>query len=81
MVVTYDGSVVRFYRNGVPIGSVLVTVAIKANANPLRLGDSLVGTSETNFLGGGLDEVAIYNQALSAATVAAHYQAATSGTT
>jgi hypothetical protein len=80
VVVTYDGSTVRFYRNGVAIGTVAVSVPLRTNANPLHLGASLVSGNETNFLAGGLDEVAIYDRALSAADVAAHYQTAVAAT-
>ena len=53
--------------------SLAKALAVAQTANPLRWGDALTGGSDQNFLTGGIDEAAIYNQVLSASTIAGHY--------
>ena len=72
---TYDGTAVRIYRNGVQVASTSKSGAtIPSTTNVLHWGDTRVSGAEGNWLGGSLDEVAVYNAALSAATLASHYQ-------
>lgn len=75
LVGTYDGTTKRFYVNGAEVGSVLTTVQLNQNSL-LRIGG---GASENEvgdlFFEGDIDDVAVYNSALSAERVAAHYQA------
>src|SRR5262249_19466685 len=63
---TYDGTTLRLYVNGTQVGSVAHTGAIATSTNPLQIGgDSLYGQ---NFVG-LIDEVRVYNVALTAAQI------------
>ena len=80
LVGTYDGANWKLYRNG----SLVATQASPTGALPVDLGDWAVGSTGEGWadnFNGAIDEVAIYNAALSAAKVAAHYQAAKGQTT
>jgi hypothetical protein len=73
VVVTYDGSTVRMYVNGVSQGSVASAGSITNNTSPLRIGrpSDLWDVS----LDGVVDEVAVYTTVLSATQVTEHYNA------
>jgi hypothetical protein len=75
VVGTYDGSTVRVYVNGVERASAAYTGGVAYVAGrDLRLGRQFATTNvSARYLNGRLDEVALYNQALSAATVLSHY--------
>jgi hypothetical protein len=75
LVGTYDGTAVRIYRNGVLAASTAFAVAINHTANVLYIGSGTgaAGVSGFTFTGGYLDEVAIYNKALTAAQIQNHY--------
>ena len=63
---TYDGSTLRLYVNGTLVASTAHTGAITTSTNPLQIGgDSLYGQ---NFAG-LIDNVRIYNVALTAAQI------------
>lgn len=64
---TYDGSIMRLYRNGVLIGSLEVSGTV-GGSDGLRLSDS--GNASFDGL---LDEVALYPKGLSAEEIAALY--------
>ncbi len=68
MTETYDGSTLRFYVNGTQVASTAHTGAITSSTNPLQIGgDSLYG----QFFAGLIDEVRVYNVALTAAQIQA----------
>lgn len=72
-VVTYDGTSMRLYQDGV-----LVSGPTAPNpASPMNLGatTALIGNSFTSGNPGFVDEVAFYSVTLTAAQVLAHYQA------
>ena len=71
-VVTYDGSHLTSYWNGVLKDSHSQTGNIDTTTNTARIGR--LGTGAYYF-SGTIDEVRIYNRALSAAEIAAHYAA------
>jgi hypothetical protein len=75
VVGTYDGARVRVYVNGVERASVAYTGGIAyAGGRDLQLGRQVASSNGSlRFLDGRLDEVALYSQALSAATVLDHY--------
>ena len=80
LVGTYDGARWRLYRNGLQVASSVAAVG----ALPVINGDWAVGSTGNgwaNNYAGGVDEVAIYNQALTAKQVAAHYVTGKAGTT
>ena len=80
LVGTYDGANWKLYRNGL----LLATQASATGALAVTNGDWAVGATgggwADNFAG-NIDEVAIYNRALTASQVAVHYVAGKSGTT
>ena len=65
---TYDGSTLRLYVNGTLVASTAQTGAIATSTNPLQIGgDTLYG----QHFAGLIDNVRIYNVALSAAQIEA----------
>jgi len=72
---TYDGTKWNLYRNGVLVAS----SAPGFGALPVDLGDwavGAIGNGWANNFAGTVDEVAIYNTALTAEQIASHYSAA-----
>ncbi|MEO8657482.1 MAG: LamG-like jellyroll fold domain-containing protein, partial [Bryobacteraceae bacterium] len=66
IAVTFDGSTIRFYLNGVQVSTKAKTGAITASANPLQIGgDRIYG----QYFSGLIDEVRVYNVALTAAQI------------
>jgi hypothetical protein len=76
VVGTYDGARQRLYVNGAEVVNRAQTGAASKTTNGLYIG-SWNGSGE--FLGGDVDEVAVYARTLSAARIAAHYRAGTPG--
>jgi hypothetical protein len=74
-VLTYDGSTLRYYLDGV------LTTSGAASGTPQTLSNHCIiarmGDFSAQYWPGKLDEVAVYSAALSAARIAAHYQAGT----
>lgn len=63
---TYDGSTIRLYVNGTLVSSVARTGSLLTQTNPLSIGgDAIYG----QFFRGTIDEVRIYNRALTAAQI------------
>ena len=76
MVGTYDGSYVRLYINGVAqTTTYAATGPLNVATADLELG--FKSTQPDSDFAGTLDEVAIYDAALSAARIEAHYNAGT----
>lgn len=69
VVGTFDGATRRLYVNGVQVASAALTGGATSNSQGLFIG-SWSGSNE--FFAGSVDEVAVYNSALSASRVAAH---------
>ena len=71
-------SVMYFYVDGVNMGTIgaIAGTGVLSSAVPVSVGAQLAGGDYTYQFVGVIDEVAIYNHALSAADVAAHYNAA-----
>jgi hypothetical protein len=68
LAATYDGTTLRLYVNGVQVASRAQTGAIATSTNPLQIGgDSIYG----QFFQGTIDEVRVYNVALTAAQIQA----------
>ena len=69
---TYDGTTLRLYVNGTEVINQAVTGSMPVSASPLRIdGDSVWG----EYLNGLIDEVRIYNRALTAAEIQADMNA------
>ena len=65
---TYDGQTMRLYMNGAQVGSRAQTGPIATSSGPLTIGgDALYG----QYFAGRIDEVRIYNQALTASQIQA----------
>ena len=63
---TYDGSTLRLYVNGTQVASTAHTGTIATSTNPLQIGgDSIYG----QFFTGLIDNVRVYNTALTAAQI------------
>jgi len=72
LVGTYDGANWKLFRNGTQVASAAAAVG----ALPVNGGGWAVGSTGSGFPGeftGGIDEVAIYNTALTPTKIAAHY--------
>ena len=63
---TYDGSVLRLYVNGVLVSSSAVSGSLAASSGVLRIGGNGVWPE---WFAGLIDEVRIYNRALSAGEI------------
>jgi hypothetical protein len=72
VVGTFDGTTQRLYVNGRQVASAALSGVADTTVNGLRIA-SWDGTQQ--FFAGTLDEPAVYNKALSAAQVAAHFTA------
>jgi hypothetical protein len=74
LVATYDGTTKRFFVNGMEVGS--STAAFGPNdLSPLRIGGGASEGDGNYFFEGDVDEVAIYNKALTAEQIIVHYLA------
>jgi hypothetical protein len=72
LAVTYDGTSVRLYVNGVLRSTLAASGGITTSTSPVRIGGNVVFSSPgTEYFAGLIDEVRIYNRALSAAEIAA----------
>jgi hypothetical protein len=68
LALTYDGTTLCLYVNGVQVFSLARTGNLTASAHPLEIGgDSILG----QYFQGAIDEVRIYNQALSLSEIQA----------
>ena len=77
---TYDGSTVNIYVNGQLSGTTPWTQGIFPGDNPLVIGCTLQdGSVPTSFFNGQIDEVSLYNRALSSNEIAAIYLAGSEG--
>jgi hypothetical protein len=77
LVGTYDGANWRLYRNGAQLASAADSVgAVSVTAADWALGST--GNGWADGFAGAVDEVAIYDKALTTAQVASHYNAAQS---
>ncbi|MEV4314353.1 LamG-like jellyroll fold domain-containing protein [Actinocrispum sp. NPDC049592] len=68
LTVTYNGSTMRLYVNGSEVANAPVTGNIASSTAPLRLGGNLIWGE---YFAGEMDDVRIYNRALSATEVSA----------
>jgi len=71
LAATYDGSSLSLYRNGVLLSSTAFAGAIDQEESPLVIGNRRRGDHLSNRFFGLMDEVRIYDNALSASEIAA----------
>lgn len=67
VAVTRSASEVRFYRDGVPMNTAVMSGTLLASASALQIG--LDGAKQTNGMIGRIDEVFLYNRTLTAAEI------------
>lgn len=79
LALTWDGSTLRLYVNGVEEANTAASGTARNDGQPLTIGRYTRGASTGSYFNGRIGSVALYNAALSGATVLAHYDAA--GTT
>jgi glucose/arabinose dehydrogenase/PKD repeat protein len=70
---TYDGTTMRLFVNGAQAASKAVTGAMPNTANPLRIGGNVVWG---DYFSGLIDEVRVYNRALSVLEIGTDMNAA-----
>ncbi len=75
LVLTKAGTTLTLYVNGTAVASATVTGTVNTSTNILAIGR--LGSSNSEYFNGSVDEVAVYASALSAGRIAAHYSAAT----
>jgi len=76
VAVTYDGATLRLFLNGTEVANVVRTGNLASSTNPLQVGgDAIYG----QYFTGRIDEVRVYNIALSAAQVLTDMNAAVGG--
>jgi hypothetical protein len=68
LAATFDGAVVRLYVNGVQAGSLPFAGSMPASTGPLRLGGNAVW-GDGEWFAGLIDEVRVYDRALSASEI------------
>jgi hypothetical protein len=69
---TYDGARMRLFVSGALIGSRETTAPLASSAGPFRLGAGSRTDGNFGFFAGDLDEVALYDRALTRSHVASH---------
>jgi hypothetical protein len=72
LAVTFDGTTLRLYVNGALAGSKAVTGSMAASTGVLRIGGNAIWPE---FFAGLIDEVRVYNRALSATEIGADMNA------
>jgi hypothetical protein len=77
LAATYDGATLRLYVNGVQAASKAVTGSIRSSTGALRIGGNNIWTNE--WFAGLIDEVRLYNRALTATEIQADMNKAVSG--
>ncbi len=73
VVVTQDGSIMNYYKNGVLMGSTTVSTDFLSNANNLLIGSGFRSVGTQIYFDGIIDEVRISDTARSADFVATEY--------
>jgi hypothetical protein len=70
LVGTYDGSVIRFYINGINEASRNYSGLMPTSSSPLYIGGR---SDNARYFNGSVDEVAVYNRVLSSAEILDRY--------
>jgi uncharacterized delta-60 repeat protein len=76
---TYDGAAQKIYINGALAGTHNLAITIPYDSHPITIGGERYGTTYLYPFHGQIDEVGIYNTALSAAQIQAIYNASSNG--
>jgi hypothetical protein len=76
LAATYDGTTIRLYINGNQIVTMPATGAVNNSGQTFEIARYKRGAATGEFLNGSVSDVALYNTALSAPSILAHYNAA-----
>ena len=76
LAVTYDGAALRLYRNGALESTRAISGSLVTSSNPLRIGGNLIWGE---YFAGRIDEVRIYNRALTQAEIQSDMNTAIGG--
>ncbi len=76
VALTYDGATLRFFQNGVQVGSRALTGSMAATTLPLTIGGN---APWGEYFAGRIDDVRVYSRALSAAEIATDMNTAAGG--
>ena len=71
--ITWDGTTTRIYRNGQQVESGAFPGPLGTNGNAIIGADSNGTVARGSYYDGTMDEVALYDRALTAGEVLAHY--------
>jgi glucose/arabinose dehydrogenase/PKD repeat protein len=66
IAMTYDGSIIRLYRNGTQVATVAATGAMAVTTGGLKIGGNAIWGE---YFGGLIDEVRVYDRPLTAAEI------------
>ena len=78
LAMTYDGATLRLFVNAVEVSSLAAPGAVMSTANPLSIGGNSVWNNE--WFAGRLDEIRIYNRALTPAQIQTDMKTPVGGT-
>jgi hypothetical protein len=76
---TYDGTTLRLYRDGMEVASAQTAGQIAVNDKAFLIGRTEGGSAGPNFWQGSIDELSVYDRALTAAELAAIHAAGSAG--
>lgn len=68
---TFDGTTMRFYINSVLFATTATQTDLDATTGPLRIGQQKTGAGR--WFNGSIDDVRVYNRALSGSEITALY--------
>jgi hypothetical protein len=76
---TYDGTTIRLYRDGVEVATAASAGQIAVNDKPFLIGRTEGGSVGPNFWKGSIDELSLYDHALTATELTAIHAAGSAG--
>ena len=74
LALVYDGSTLKFYKNGVLSGSVAASGSFSNSTQPLHIGRLPLNSTTSFYFGGKLDDPALWGKALTASEVLCLYK-------
>jgi hypothetical protein len=77
---TYNGSLLRLYRNGDLKAEASASGSIPTNNNPIGIGGETIAATQDEFFNGSMDELRIYNNSLSESEIRRLYFKGRDGT-
>ncbi|MEY4330367.1 MAG: hypothetical protein RL609_1115, partial [Bacteroidota bacterium] len=65
LVLSYNGSAIKLYEDGLLVAQKNYSISIGSTASPVMIGKHFFPSNFPYFVNGGIDDVALYNRALS----------------